>query len=256
MALRGTAQGRNGCITLIRHDAHISDFTAQAAQQRCQEEAVGVVDGTGWHVLRRFLARHHQLIAGRKQGHARTADHAEFGHAHAGGQPQCGGAQALATRQHYSTAGDVFTRTANPLSRSRHAVDGHARQALRAVCGGAVFLHDHGVGTGRNRGSGKDARSGAGEQLGSGRAGGNALGHGQRGTGSGHIGATHRVAVHRAVVLRWHMQVRHHIGRQHTAIGLQRGNLLSGLQGRYRRQQLGQRIIQRQQRLSGCRGHG
>lgn len=126
---------------------------------------------------------HDQLIAGRKQGHARTADHAEFGHAHAGGQPQCGGAQALATRQHYSTAGDVFTRTANPLSRSRHAVDGHARQALRAVCGGTVFLHDHGVGTGRNRGSGKDARSGAGEQLGSGRAGGNALGHGQRGTG-------------------------------------------------------------------------
>ena len=55
---------------LVGHDAHVGNLATQAAQQGAQEKAVGVVDGTGRHVLRGHGAGHNQLVAGRKQRHA------------------------------------------------------------------------------------------------------------------------------------------------------------------------------------------
>ena len=56
----------------------------------------------------------------------------------------------------------------------------------------------------------------------------------------------HRIAVHRTVIKGRHLQLRHYVSRQHPAVCIEGGNLLGRCQGANSRQQLRQRIVQRQ----------
>ena len=66
----------------------------------------------------------------------------------------------------------------------------------------AEFLHHHGVGAGRHRRAGKDARRRTRLQGGADGAGGNALADRQADAGSSHVGAAHGITIHRRIVER------------------------------------------------------
>ena len=92
----GLAQGVDGGVAPVGHDAKVGDLAAQPQQHGTQEKAVAVVDGAGAHLLGRHLAGHDQFIARGEQCHARAARHLQLVQANAGRQPQFGRSEARA----------------------------------------------------------------------------------------------------------------------------------------------------------------
>ena len=123
------AQGVDGGVAPVGHDAKVRHLAAQAQQHGAQEKAVAVVNGTRAHLLRRHLAGHDQFIARGEQRHAGATGHLQFVQADAGGQAQLGRGQACAGRQHHGTPGDVLARAADPLALWGHGVDAHLAQS-------------------------------------------------------------------------------------------------------------------------------
>ena len=247
--LRCAAQSRHRGVQLVGHDAQVRHRAAHAAQQAGQKEAVGVVNRARRHVRRRALTGHHQLVAGGKQGHARSPGHLQLRHSHAGCHPQARRAQTLASAQHTLACGNILALAPNPLADRRPGVHHNGALPLGAAFG-AVFLHQHRVCTHRNRRAGKDARHGSRHQRRATGARRNALGHRQHRTGCA-IGGPQRVAVHGTVVLRRHPQGRHHVLRQHAAIGVKGRNCLQSRRVvRQGAEQLAQRVVQGNQGLA------
>ncbi|MNV44887.1 hypothetical protein D3C71_1366650 [compost metagenome] len=141
----GLAQGVDGGVAPVGHDAKVRHLAAQAQQHGAQEEAVAVVNGTRAHLLRRHLAGHDQFIARGEQRHAGATGHLQFVQADAGGQAQLGRGQACTGRQHHGTPGDVLARAADPLALWGHGVDAHLAQAVARGEGFAIFLHQDGI---------------------------------------------------------------------------------------------------------------
>ena len=210
---------RGGAV--VRHDAQVAHRAAQAQQQRAQEEAVAVVDGTRLHLRRGHLTRHHQFVAGGEQRHPRACGHQQAVHANSGRQPKTGGRKPLSFSEYGGTAGDVLAGLAYPVAAPGHGVDTHARGAAFAFQRLGVFLHHHGVGTRRHGRAGEDPGGTAGGQRLGRVAGGDALRHRQLHAGPGDVDGAHGVAVHRGVVLRRHLQLGHQILREHAAVGIE-----------------------------------
>ena len=244
MAAGRCGQRINSRGALVGHDAQVRHITAQTPQQGHKKKPVGVINCARRHVCGRAGARHHQLIAGGKQGYARTPHHRQAVHPYASRLPQLRRPQAGATGQHHRTARHVFTRTANPLASLRHDVDADLRhRAIGGVNQGAILLHQHRVGTGGQRRAREDARQRPSRQRLRSHACGNALALGQHGASLRHIRAAQGVTVHRAVVLWRHMQSGHHVLREHAAIGIQCGDTLHRIKRSNGSQQLRQRLV-------------
>ena len=240
---------------LIGHDAQVRHIATQTPQQGHQEKPVGVVNRARRHVCGRASARHHQLVTSRKQSHARTPYHLQAVHSHPGRLTQLRRPQTGSSGQHHSTTRYVFTRAANPLASSRQGVDAHLRyRAILGLQDRAILLHQHRVGTRGQRRAREDARQRPSRQRLRGHASGNALALGQHRSRLRHIGAAQGIAVHGTVVLRWHVQGRHHILREHAAIGIQCRNALYRVERYDRSQQLRQRLVKGFERRA--RGHG
>ena len=239
---RRVAQRRAGGSQRVFDDAQVLHFAARGLQQRAQREAVAVVDGT----RAQRLARHHQLVAGREDGHPRPAQHTQAGGTNRRRQPQRLRIQALAACQHGRTLEYVFATAANPLAGPGHGVDTH-HAAIKCH---ALLLHHHRVGAGRHLAASKDAGRGARLKRLADVAGGDSLRHRQQRAGGGHVGAAQRVTVHRRVVLRRHVQCRQHIGGQHPpqrVEGADRLCLIDAV-GHRPLHQPGQRFVQAQHR--------
>ena len=82
----------------------------------------------------------------------------------------------------------------------------------------------------------------------------NALRHRQRTTGfdcSLHVGQAHGVAIHGRVVVARHIEGRHHVLRQHTAIGIKRRDRLHALHRLHTLEQLRQCVFNKHEWSAG-----
>ena len=231
---RGAQRGARR-LARIGHDAEVIDRAAQAFEQGTQGVAVGVVDAAR---LER-LAGHRQLVAGGKQRHAQAAEHRQLRCADRSGDADMRGRQPRPGRQYLGAGGDVLAAAADPFAGLRQMIHGQ-----QVALDGAEFLHHHGIGAGRQRRPGENARRRARREHLADAAGGNALGHFQVRARGRDVGAAQGVAVHRGVVQRRHVERRVQRLRQHPPRrGLGRHRL--GLAQRLRAgQQTGQGLVE------------
>jgi len=220
LADRDAAAGQNQVVVLacalesghrgiqpVGHYAQIGHAAAEPVQQGLEEEAVGVIDSAGFHVGGRNVAGHDQFVTGGEQGHARPPGDLQPVKADAGGQAERGRAQAGAAVQHHRARGNVFTAAANPLPRPGLSPDANAR--MQRVVGRrrfAIFLHDHGIGAGRNRRARENPRHASRRQGMPAAASRNTLADLQHAGGADPVSTAHGITVHRTVVVRGHSQ--------------------------------------------------
>ncbi|MNN12525.1 hypothetical protein D3C81_1255190 [compost metagenome] len=141
---------------VIRQDAHVAHFTAQALQPADQQAAVAVVDlpRAQWQT---WLD---QLVAGGQHCHPYPTHHLQLSMAQGCGQPQFDRAQARSCDHHLFALACFLALRADILLRLDRFKETHP--AILQHLG--VFLHLDAVGTGRQRGAGEDPRARAGLQ--------------------------------------------------------------------------------------------
>ena len=247
------AQGRHGIVEPIRHDAQVGHFAAQPCQQGTKKETVGVVDGARPHGLGGNAAGHDELVTGGEQGDAWAPRHVERRHANAGHQTAGSRREPVALQHNRCAPCYVLACATHVLTGARHGVESNPRAVVQRR---RFLLHHDGIGAGRQRCTGEDARSRASLQRRAVAAGRDALRHAQDRAPGRHIRCTHRIAVHRAVVMRRNVQRRDGIGGQDSPIGIEGRNRLAAQRRMRVRQQLGQRVVQRAQGAACCIGTG
>ena len=194
----------------IGADAEIADGAAEAAQERRQHDAVGVVNRAGSQPVARLA----HLIAGRHQRDPQRPAYRERRVAERGGEAEIGGRQAAAGGERNAAARDILAGMAAVGARLDTG-----REPDAVAVDDAILLHHHRVGALGHRRAGKDADRLAAPSRATERvAGGRPTGDRQHRLAVGQeVGVEDRVAVDGAVGIGRHVDFSDKIAREDAA---------------------------------------